>query len=163
MAEQQDADPAPTRLPPQDWLTIGDVAARTGLAVSAIRYYEAEGLVHPVRTHGKQRRYRRSDVRRLSFIIIAQQLGFALGDIRERLNALPDGRTPTRRDWQRISRAFRDDIEQRMEILKRTAARLDGCIGCGCLSLKHCRLYNPDDRAAAKGPGARWLLGEPDG
>ncbi|MEM9388035.1 MAG: redox-sensitive transcriptional activator SoxR [Pseudomonadota bacterium] len=162
MAERSDSHPTVPPLPSQEWLTIGDVATRTGLAVSAIRYYEQEGLVHPVRTHGKQRRYRRADVRRLSFIIIAQQLGFSLSDIRTRLEALPDGRTPTRRDWQRISRAFRDDIEEQIEILKRTAARLDGCIGCGCLSLKHCRLYNPEDRAAARGPGARWLLGDPD-
>ncbi len=152
---------AAARLPSQEWLSIGDVASRTGLAASAIRHYEDEGLVHPIRTSGGQRRFRRSDVRRLSFVMIAQQLGFALADIRQRLDALPAGRTPTRRDWQRISRAFRDDIDQRIAILQRTAERLDGCIGCGCLSLKHCALYNPHDRAAALGSGARWLLGEP--
>ncbi len=137
---------------------IGQVARRTGMSVSAIRFYEAKGLVSPVRNAGGQRRYLASDIRRLSFVLIAQQLGFALEDIRRRLSALPDGRTPTRRDWSRISAGFRAELQQRIDMLTRMRDRLDGCIGCGCLSLKTCRLYNPDDRAAERGSGPRFLL-----
>ena len=137
---------------------IGQVARRTGMSVSAIRFYEAKGLVSPVRNAGGQRRYLASDIRRLSFVLIAQQLGFALEDIRRRLSALPDGRTPTKRDWSRISAGFRAELQQRIDMLTRMRDRLDGCIGCGCLSLKTCRLYNPDDRAAERGSGPRFLL-----
>lgn len=139
-------------------LTIGNVAARTGLAVSAIRFYEDKGLVEPIRSAGGQRRFLRADLRRLSFILIAQQLGLSIGEIGALLKELPQGRTPTKADWTRISRAIRGRIDARIVELERTRDRLDGCIGCGCLSLKNCALYNPDDRAAVKGPGPRLVI-----
>ncbi len=139
-------------------LTIGDLAARTGLSVSAIRFYEAKGLVHPHRSAGGQRRFLRSDIRRLSFVLIAQQLGLSIGEIALQLKKLPEGRAPTQRDWTRISKAIRGTIEARIAELERTRDRLDGCIGCGCLSLKKCALYNPEDRAGLRGPGPRLLM-----
>lgn len=142
-------------------LSIGDVAERTGLAVSAIRYYEDEGLIRPFRNSGNQRRFDRSDIRRLSFVKIAQELGFPLAEIRTQLKSLPDGRAPTKSDWGKISRHFRNDIEERIKRLERLRDRLDGCIGCGCLSLKACKLYNPDDHAKTKGSGPRWIFDDP--
>ncbi len=139
-------------------LSIGDLAARTGLSVSAIRFYEEKGLVHPLRSSGGQRRYLRADIRRLSFVLIAQQLGLSIGEIANQLAKLPEGRAPTRRDWIRISNAIRGVIDARIAELQRTRDRLDGCIGCGCLSLKKCQLYNPEDRAGLKGPGPRLLI-----
>jgi MerR family redox-sensitive transcriptional activator SoxR len=141
-------------------LTIGQVAQRTGLSVSAIRYYETQGLVVPLRNAGGQRRFRASDIRRLSFVLIAQQLGFPLEEISERLQRLPEGRTPTRRDWERMSKAFRKTLQERIDIMTRMRDRLDGCIGCGCLSLANCALYNPADRAGRFGAGPRYLLGD---
>ena len=141
-------------------ISIGTLARRTGLAVSAIRYYETLGLVRPGRNAGGQRRFRRSDIRRLSFVAIAQRLGFPLARIAELLAGLPDGRTPTQRDWARMSQMFRTDLDARIAELERLRDQLDGCIGCGCLSLKRCALYNPGDRARAKGPGPRYLLGD---
>ncbi len=141
-------------------LTIGDLAARTGLAVSAIRFYETHGIVAPLRNTGGHRRYGRSDIRRLSFTMIAQRLGFSLADIATHLKALPAHRAPDRDDWARISTGFRDIIDQRITALTALRNGLDACIGCGCLSLDRCALYNPADRAAAKGPGPRYLLGD---
>jgi MerR family redox-sensitive transcriptional activator SoxR len=141
-------------------LSIGQVAERTGLSVSALRFYEEAGLVAPSRNAGGQRRYPRADLRRLSFIMIAQQLGFSLEDIRQKLASLPLGRSPNQRDWTRISQQFRAQLEQRIKLLSLTVERLDGCIGCGCLSLKKCALYNPEDRIAARGAGPRYLLGD---
>jgi len=141
-------------------LSIGQLAERTGLAVSAIRYYETQGLVHPERNAGGQRRYLRSDIRRLSFVQIAQQFGFTISQIREQFAALPDGRTPTKQDWTRISRGFRAELDQRIETLTKLRNNLDGCIGCGCLSLRKCALYNPQDRAAKNGVGPRYLMGD---
>jgi len=139
---------------------IGQVAERTGLSVSAIRFYESQGLVAPVRNNGGQRRFLRSDIRRLSFVLIAQQLGFSIEQIRDRLATLPDERTPTQKDWARISKGFRDDLQTRIDVMTRMRDRLDGCIGCGCLSLRNCALYNPDDRARRQGAGPRYILGE---
>ena len=141
-------------------LSIGDVSDRTGLGVSAIRHYEAEGLVFPLRNRGGQRRFDRSDIRRLSFVMIAQQLGFPLAEIRRVLADLPQGRAPTKADWGRIGRRFRTDLDARIVALETLRDRLDGCIGCGCLSLQSCKLYNPKDRARAKGPGPRYLVGD---
>ncbi|MBT8079880.1 MAG: redox-sensitive transcriptional activator SoxR [Gammaproteobacteria bacterium] len=141
-------------------LTIGQVAERTGLAVSAIRFYETRGLVAPLRNAGGQRRFRSSDIRRLSFVLIAQQLGFSLDEIRERMAGLPEGRAPTKKDWSRISRSFREELQERIDIMTRMRDRLDGCIGCGCLSLTACAIYNPDDRARRIGTGPRFLLGD---
>ncbi len=142
----------------KDLLSIGDVARRTGLSVSAIRFYEGKGLIEPVRTSGNQRRFLRSDIRRVSFILIAQQLGLALGEIQELMASLPQGRTPTAKDWRTISRAIRARLDQQIAQLERTRDRLDGCIGCGCLSLEKCAIYNPEDKLAAKGPGPRQIL-----
>jgi MerR family redox-sensitive transcriptional activator SoxR len=143
-----------------DSMTIGDLAARTGLSVSAIRFYDARGLVQSTRAPSGHRRFRRADVRRLSFIRIAQQLGLSIDGIAAELAKLPQGRTPTAADWAGISRAVQAQLDARIAVLTRTRDRLDGCIGCGCLSLKSCALYNPEDRAARFGPGARYLLGD---
>lgn len=140
--------------------SIGFIAQRTGLSVSAIRFYESRGLVSPDRNAGGQRRFSSSDIRRLSFVLIAQQLGFTIEQIGEQLRALPKGRAPTQRDWTHMSRRFRKDIEQRIDTLTQLRDKLDGCIGCGCLSLKKCALYNADDRAAGLGAGPRYLLGD---
>lgn len=139
-------------------LTIGQVAKRTGLSISAIRFYEGKGLITPKRNIGGQRRFLSSDIRRLSFILISQQLGFPLEDIRQHLNALPQERTPTAKDWQKISRSFRKVLDERIELATRMRDRLDGCIGCGCLSLDHCELYNPADRVRRFGVGPQHLI-----
>ena len=141
-----------------DLLPIGELARRTGLSVSAIRFYEERGLIEALRTSGNQRRFLRSDIRRLSFILIAQQLGLSLAAIEEELKRLPQGRNPTARDWRAISRSIRGEIDAKITMLQRTRDQLDGCIGCGCLSLKKCRLYNPEDRLASEGPGPRQVL-----
>ena len=145
---------------PLELLTIGELARRTGLSVSAIRFYEVRGLLKAVRTAGNQRRFLRADIRRLSFAQIAQRLGLSLAEIEAELATLPQGRPPTRSDWQAISRRIRSRLQERIDLLLRTRALLDGCIGCGCLSLAKCRLYNPADRAARAGPGPRFLLGD---
>ena len=141
-----------------DLVPIGTLARRTGLAVSAIRFYEAKGLVEAQRTKGNQRRFLRSDIRRLSFILIAQRLGLGLDEIELAMRELPRGRTPSVSDWQRISRGLRKQIDGRIQLLTRTRAKLDECIGCGCLSLQRCQLYNRDDRASAGGTGPRYVL-----
>ena len=142
-----------------DLIPIGMLAQRTGLAVSALRDYEQRGLIASVRTSGNQRRFLRADIRRLSFILVAQNLGLGLAEIERELAALPHGRTPNMRDWARISRSLRGAIDKRIAQLERTREKLDECIGCGCLSLTRCKLYNRDDRAAALGPGPRFVLG----
>lgn len=141
-------------------LPIGALAKRTGLSVSAIRYYESQGLIAAWRNSGGQRRFERADIRRLSFVMIAQKFDFTIAEIREMLNGLPDGRAPTPADWQRISQHFRQALDQRIETLEKLRDNLDGCIGCGCLSLPKCALYNSGDRAATKGTGPRYLMGD---
>ena len=141
-------------------LSIGFVAERTGLAVSAVRYYEEQGLVTPSRNAGGQRSFERSDIRRLSFVRIAQGLGFSISEIREALKSLPDNRTPTKADWSRISNEFGSILDARIAQMQSLREKLDGCIGCGCLSLDRCKLYNPEDRAARLGQGPRYLLGD---
>jgi MerR family redox-sensitive transcriptional activator SoxR len=141
-------------------LTIGQLSQRTGMSVSAIRFYETKGLVRAVRTRGNQRRFMRSDIRRLSFVLIAQRLGLTLAEIEGDLAALPPDRAPTRQDWQKISRRIRGALQARIEMLESTRDLLDGCIGCGCLSLAKCALYNPGDRASRAGAGPRFLLGD---
>lgn len=141
-----------------DLLPIGDLARRTGLAVSAIRFYEDKGLIRPLRTSGNQRRFLRSDIRRLSFILIAQKLGLGLAEIEAELANLPQGRAPTLADWQKLSRSVRVALDAKIQLLSRTRAKLDECIGCGCLSLDRCRLVNRDDRAGAGGTGPRFVL-----
>ncbi len=136
-----------------DILPIGDIARRTGLSVSAIRFYENRGLITPYRNAGGHRRYMRSDIRRLSFIRIMQQLGFSIEEISKHMKRLPQGRTPTKKDWEKISRECTKILDDRIIVLQRMRQNLDGCIGCGCLSLEKCQLYNPNDRQATSGPG----------
>ncbi len=140
-----------------DLLSIGELARRTGLSVSAIRYYEARGLVEPIRTGGNQRRFLRGEIRRLSFVLIAQNLGLSLAEIESELARLPQGRNPTAADWKRISGRVRSAIDAKIATLEKTREDLDGCIGCGCLSLKKCKLYNPEDRWGESGAGPRVL------
>lgn len=141
-------------------LTIGQVAQRTGLAASAIRYYETEGLVLPFRNDAGQRRFATADIRRLSFVMVSQTLGFSIAEIKQALAPLPLDRAPTKADWTRISTKFGTELDQRIAKMIALRDRLDGCIGCGCLSLQSCKLYNPDDELAAEGPGPRRLLSE---
>jgi MerR family transcriptional regulator, redox-sensitive transcriptional activator SoxR len=141
-------------------LTIGEMAERSGVATSALRYYEKEGLIDSARTPGGQRRYHRDVLRRVAFIRAAQHVGLSLDDIRESLASLPDNRTPTAADWEKLSRSWRPLLDERIHELERLRDRLDSCIGCGCLSLKACRLANPHDVAAELGPGPRYILGD---
>jgi MerR family redox-sensitive transcriptional activator SoxR len=137
---------------------IGALSERTGVAPSALRFYEAEGLITSTRTEGGQRRYAREVIRRVSFIRIAQQVGLSLDEIREALSSLPRNRTPTKKDWERLSASWRPRLDAQIAMLERLRDRLTGCIGCGCLSLQVCKLYNPDDAFAARGPGPRLIL-----
>lgn len=142
-------------------LTIGALAARCGIATSAVRFYESRGLIESLRTGGNQRRYPRAAIRRVAVIRAAQSVGLTLEEIGAALATLPDGRTPAKRDWARLSRAWQGRLERQIADLERLRDQLSSCIGCGCLSLKSCALFNRDDRAAARGAGARYLLGDP--
>jgi MerR family redox-sensitive transcriptional activator SoxR len=138
-------------------LTIGEVAERSGVATSALRYYESQGLIESERTTGNQRRFRRATLRRVAFIRSAQRVGLSLDEIAEALATLPEGRTPTKADWARLSHGWRPRIDAQIERLERLRDKLDSCIGCGCLSLRTCALSNPDDEVAPRGPGAVFL------
>lgn len=142
-------------------LTIGQLAARSGVAPSALRYYERLGLIRAERTGGNQRRYARAELRRVAFVRIAQQVGVSLDEIREALDALPEGRTPSAEDWARISASWRTRLDEKIRLTSKLRDNLDSCIGCGCLSLQRCTLYNPADRLAGEGPGARLMLPRP--
>ncbi|MET8798426.1 redox-sensitive transcriptional activator SoxR [Nocardia sp. NPDC004568] len=148
-------------MPTADWttreLTPGQLSERSGVAVSALHFYEREGLISSRRTSGNQRRYTRETLRRVAFIRISQRVGIPLSDIRAALDRLPEGRTPTRRDWETLSTAWREDLDERITQLVRLRDNLTGCIGCGCLSLGSCKLVNENDRLGAEGPGARVL------
>jgi MerR family redox-sensitive transcriptional activator SoxR len=141
-------------------LTITELAARSGVATSALRFYEAQGLLPAMRSEGNQRRYPRSALRRVAIIRAARAMGVPLADVATTLRALPPGREPTATDWARISRRWHAQLSRRIEVLTRLRDDLDSCIGCGCLSLQRCRLYNPGDRAGAEGDGPRYLLHE---
>lgn len=143
-------------------LTIGEVAHRSGVAQTALRFYEDRGLITSTRTSGNQRRYRRAVLRRLAFIRAAQRVGLSLEQISEALATLPDDHAPTKADWARLSRRWRDELDARIDGLQRLRDNLTGCIGCGCLSLRTCILNNPDDRQAENGPGAPVLRPTPD-
>jgi MerR family redox-sensitive transcriptional activator SoxR len=145
-------------MPMKRGLSIGDLATRTGLSVSAIRLYETKGLVTPDRNAGGQRRYEGSDIRRLSFVLIAQKMGLTIEQIGIVMSGLPEGRTPTKADWTRISTGFRKMLDDKIAMMERMREKLDGCIGCGCLSLKKCALYNPEDKARLDGAGPRFVL-----
>ncbi len=136
-------------------LSIGELSSRSGVAPSAIRFYESLGLLTSQRSEGGQRRFARATLRRLAFISAAQQVGLTLEEIRSALTSLPEGRTPSRRDWQELSAAWRARLDLRIAALERLRDDLSGCVGCGCLSLRRCRLYNRGDAAAAEGRGSR--------
>jgi len=138
-------------------LSIGEVSARSGVATSALRFYEREGLIASTRTDGNQRRYDRSVLRRVAFIQAGRAAGVTLSQINATLARLPTNRTPSRRDWERLSKGWRDDLDERIETLQSLRDRLTTCIGCGCLSIDRCDLLNPDDEAAARGAGAHYL------
>ena len=143
-----------------DLLAIRETAQRSGVAASALRFYETRNLIGSHRGPGNQRRYHRSMLRRISIIKVAQSLGLSLEEISMALDTLPDKRTPTRRDWEKLSLKWRDQLDNRITNLEKLREQLSNCIGCGCLSLKRCALYNPEDRVAAKGAGPRYLLGD---
>ncbi|MGN6526505.1 MAG: redox-sensitive transcriptional activator SoxR [Burkholderiaceae bacterium] len=155
-AEGREAPLHPSGLPAE--LSVGEVARRSGVAVSTIHFYEAQGLVASRRTAGNQRRYPRAALRRVAFVRVAQRVGISLADIAAALAELPDGSAPTRADWTRLSARWRAELDERMAQLKRLRDTLDDCIGCGCLSIDRCRLRNPADRLAAEGAGPRRLL-----
>ena len=142
---------------PDDLLTVGDVAHRSGFAASALRFYEREGLIRATRTSGGQRRYERSVLRRLAFIRAARNIGLSLVEVREALDTLPGGRTPTKSDWARLSKAWSARLDEQIRALRALREGLDSCIGCGCLSLRRCAISNPSDVAAASGVGAVYL------
>ena len=148
------------RIDPEDWgkeLTVGEVARRSGVAVSALHFYETRGLIRSHRNRGNQRRYPREVLRRVAVIKVAQRVGVPLASIKAALDSLPDRRSPTTADWARLSRIWRDELDARIGQLQRLRDQLDGCIGCGCLSIKACRLRNPWDELAEQGPGAHLL------
>ena len=143
-----------------DLLSIGEAAERSGMATSALRFYEEQGLIQAERTSGNQPRFRRAELRRIAVIRAAQSFGLTLDQIRDALESLPDGRTPTRRDWQRLARRWQSLLDDRIAELQRLRDDADSCIGCGCLSLQSCRLYNTQDRAGSFGQGVRYLQGD---
>ena len=138
-------------------LSVGEVARRSGVTVSTLHFYEAKGLISSQRTHGNQRRYKRDVLRRVAFIRVAQRVGIALADIETALASLPATAAPSRADWEKLSTAWRAELDERMAQLKKLRDTLDDCIGCGCLSIDRCRLRNPGDKLAAAGPGPRRL------
>jgi MerR family redox-sensitive transcriptional activator SoxR len=141
-------------------LTIGEVARRSGVASSALRFYEERGLITSERAGSGHRRYPRATLRRIAFIVFAQRIGLTLQEIGRELAKLPPDRAPTRRDWSSLSRTWSSRIDERIAELERLKVGLEGCIGCGCLSLDRCRLSNPDDRAARLGSGPRYWIGD---
>jgi MerR family redox-sensitive transcriptional activator SoxR len=141
-------------------LTIGETARRSGVATSALRFYESRGLIKSLRAQSNQRRYQRATLRRIAIIRVAQTLGLSLAEIATAFESLPDQRNPTRKDWERLSTRWGRQLEQRIADLQNLRDRLGGCIGCGCLSLTHCSLYNAGDGAATLGDGPRYLLGD---
>ena len=151
-------DTAPSAPSQNDWLAIGAFAHRAGVSASTLRYYEAQGLMRGGRSESGRRRYPRAALRRVAFIRVAQQVGLTLEQIAAALATLPDGRTPTPADWARLSATWRPQLDARIAALTKLRDQLESCIGCGCLSLQRCALYNADDRAAASGSGARFLM-----
>jgi MerR family redox-sensitive transcriptional activator SoxR len=149
------AKPSGSRL-----MTIGEIARRSGVATSALRFYESEGLIQSERNESGHRRYHADVLRRVSFIRTAQLVGLSLGEIRQALSSLPDGRTPNARDWERLARSWQPVLDERIRLLTRMRDQLDSCIGCGCLSLTACGLWNPGDIAAETGDGPRYLLSD---
>jgi len=155
LPDRPDANPPADE---SDWIGIGSFARRAGVAASTLRFYETQGLLSSGRTDAGRRRYPRAALRRVAFIRVAQSVGLTLDQIRAALATLPDRRNPTRADWTRLSRQWRPQLDARIAALTRQRDQLDSCIGCGCLSLQRCALYNPADAAAAGGSGPRFLL-----
>lgn len=155
MGESTDQEEPGHPLPPM--LTIGQLSMRSGVATSALRFYESMGLIRAERTAGNQRRYPRVELRRVAFVRAAQQVGLSLDEIRDALGGLPRERTPTKADWEHLSRSWRARLDEQIAGLEALRDRLTSCIGCGCLSLRRCQLSNPGDRVAAWGPGAQFL------
>lgn len=143
-----------------EWLTIGELANRAGVATSALRFYESKGLIESERSAGNQRRYQRAALRRVSIIRAAQEVGLSLSEVGEALATLPHDKTPTKADWERMSRAWHQRLDQQIAELQALRDDLTGCIGCGCLSLKSCAIFNPADAIAERGTGARYLMGD---
>jgi MerR family redox-sensitive transcriptional activator SoxR len=150
-----------TSLDVQKPLTVGELAERTGIATSALRFYEERGLIHSGRNASGHRRYARAVARRVAFITFAQRVGLTLEEIRAELDKLPKDRVPTSEDWDRLTKTWSMRIDERIEELKRLKLGLNDCIGCGCLSLERCAILNPDDRLASQGPGPRYWKGDP--
>lgn len=144
-----------------EWLTIGQVAERSGVATSALRFYEARGLITSERNSSGHRRYPRPVIRRVAFIVFAQKIGLSLDEIRAELEKLPEHRAPTRKDWAQLSASWTSRIDERIAELERLKSGLTECIGCGCLSLDRCKLANPGDRAGQRGAGPRYWIGDP--
>lgn len=142
-------------------LTIGELSRRTGVATSALRYYEKEGLIEADRADSGHRRYTQATIRRVSFIKIAQEVGLTLHEIGDAMSSLPDNRTPNQQDWAKLSASWRPRLDAHIAMLERLRDRLDSCIGCGCLSLKRCSILNPGDEAGERGPGPRYLIEAP--
>ncbi|MBT8434105.1 MAG: redox-sensitive transcriptional activator SoxR [Gammaproteobacteria bacterium] len=147
----------------QDFLTIGNAARRSGVATSTLRFYESRGLISSVRVAGNHRRYHRAMLRRIAIIRVAQTLGLSLREIAAAFDTLPDNRNPTKKDWSRLSTTWGKQLDRRIAALENLRDKLNGCIGCGCLSLKNCALYNAGDEAAGLGSGPRYLLGDVPG
>jgi MerR family transcriptional regulator, redox-sensitive transcriptional activator SoxR len=141
-------------------LSIGELADRAGVATSALRFYESKGLIESERTSGNQRRYPRATLRRVSLIRAAQEVGLSLSEVAAALETLPHDRTPTKKDWERLSRSWREHLDRQISELENLRDELTDCIGCGCLSLKSCAIFNPSDVVAARGSGPRYLLGD---
>lgn len=152
--------PTHDALDPEDMLTIGKVASRLGITVSAVRFYSDRGLIPADRGPGGQRLFPRSSIRRISFLLVAQRLGYSLEEISAILQSLPNSRTPTEQDWEHIGAEFRVDLDRRVAELTQLSERLSGCIGCGCLSLARCQLINKDDSVGSLGDGPRFLMGD---
>lgn len=145
---------------PSKVFTVGQMASRAGVATSALRFYEENGLIESDRNEAGHRRYQPDVLRRVGFIKVAQQVGLTLGEIRAALDSLPEQRTPTRKDWAKLATSWQPILDERIAMLEAMKEKLDGCIGCGCLSLDSCALYNPADIAAERGAGPRYLLGD---
>jgi MerR family redox-sensitive transcriptional activator SoxR len=143
-----------------EWLTIGEVAARSGVTTSALRFYETKDLIESTRTDGNQRRYPRAVLRRVALIRAAQEVGLSLNEVSDALQTLPHDKTPTKGDWERLSRSWQERLDQQIDELEALRNELTDCIGCGCLSLKSCAIFNPSDAIAARGSGPRYLLGD---
>jgi MerR family redox-sensitive transcriptional activator SoxR len=143
-----------------DWLTIGEVASRSGVATSALRFYETKGLIESERTAGNQRRYPRATLRRVALIRAGQEIGISLAELGEAFSTLPHDKTPSKSDWQKLSRSWRRRLDSQIGEMMALRDELTDCIGCGCLSLKSCAIFNPGDAASTLGTGPRYLMGD---